>query len=294
VAESFLRRWFGGIRKVPPTVGEARAELDRIVAENPAFRAPALWLRELLPDLAPISSEHPSALSQEQARAKLVAGIPLLRDEVLAIDGKRFQRRWCRACEALEALQPDGAATALAEAVRRGRLDPLAIVQAVTTGQTKDIRVRATELGLRPDLAATLARYTLFPEFTALDAVLAPLREGIGWERGECPTCGSQPLLGEFRGLDQSRYLRCGLCASSWDAARQWCPHCDNRDHETLSFLHREGEESRCRAALCDVCHGYVKMLSTLAALSPLSLLVADVATLHLDLAAAERGYVHD
>ena len=32
-------------------------------------------------------------------------------------------------------------------------------------------------------------------------------------------------------------------------------------------------------------------MLSTLSALPPLMLLVADAATLHLDLAAADRGY---
>ena len=45
------------------------------------------------------------------------------------------------------------------------------------------------------------------------------------------------------------------------------------------------------RAAICEECRGYVKMLATLGPLSPLHLLVADVATLHLDLIAAERGY---
>ena len=45
------------------------------------------------------------------------------------------------------------------------------------------------------------------------------------------------------------------------------------------------------RAATCDECRGYVKMVTTLSALPPLALLVADAATLHLDLAAAERGF---
>jgi FdhE protein len=193
----------------------------------------------------------------------------------------------------LETLQPDGAAAALATALNRGQLDPAALVEAVTAGRADYVTARAAELGLRPELATTLTRYTLFPVFTGLGTALAPLRAGCSWGRGYCPTCGGRPLLGEFRGLDQSRYLRCGLCCASWDAARQWCPLCDNRDHEKLSFLHREGEESRCRAAVCDVCRGYVKMLSTLSQLPPLSLLVADTATLHLDLAAAERGYVH-
>ncbi len=294
MAENFLRRWFGGLRKTPPTVEEARVELDRLAAERPTFRAPVLWLRELLPDLAATPDDpHAPSLSADQARAKLIAGVPLLRGEPLAIDAKAFRRRWCRACDALETLQPDGAAAALATAVSKGRFDPAALVEAVTAGQAGYVQERAAELNLHPDLAAALVRYTLFPVFTALDTALAPLREGGGWGRGECPTCGCRPLLAEFRGLDQSRYLRCGLCAASWDAARQWCPLCDNRDHETLRFLHQEGEESRCRAALCDVCRGYVKTLSTLARLPPLSLLVADAATLHLDLAAAERGYLH-
>jgi FdhE protein len=292
MAESLLRRWFGGLRKAPPTVEEARAELDRLAAERPAFRAPVLWLRELLPDLlpSPDTSDIPK-LSPQQARAKLSAGVPLLREERLSIDAKGFRRRWCRACDALESLQPDPAAAALATAMKRGKLDPAAIVEAVLAGSAGYVRDRAVELGLHPDLAATLTRYTLFPVFTAIDAALLPLREAGQWGRGICPTCGGRPLLGEFRGLDQSRYLRCGLCSASWDAARQWCPLCDNRDHETLHFLHQEGEESRCRAALCDACRGYVKMLSTLALLPPLSLLVADAATLHLDLAAAQRGY---
>jgi FdhE protein len=294
MVESFLRKWFGGLRKEPPTVEEARVELDRLAAEMPAFRAPLLWLRALMPDLVPATDvAHVPTISPEKAHTRLNAGVPLLRGEHLTIDAKAFRRRWCRACDALEMLQPDGAAAALAAAVNGGRLDPVAIVAAVTAGDAGAIGGRAAELGLQPDLAATLTRYTLFPVFTALDAALLPLREHMGWGRGECPTCGGRPLLGEFRGLDQSRYLRCGLCAASWDVARQWCPLCNNHDHEQLSFLHRDGEESRCRAAVCDACRGYVKMLSSLSQLPPLSLLVADAATLHLDLAAAERGYIH-
>ena len=66
---------------------------------------------------------------------------------------------------------------------------------------------------------------------------------------------------------------------------------CGNHDHQGLRFLHAEGEETKYRALVCEACRGYVKMLTTLSALPPLPLLVADAATLHLDLAAAERGY---
>jgi FdhE protein len=74
---------------------------------------------------------------------------------------------------------------------------------------------------------------------------------------------------------------------------RLWCPYCGNRDHERLSFLHGDNEDQHYRASLCDACHGYVKMISTLSPLEPLQLLLADTATLHLDLAAAQRGYTN-
>ena len=45
------------------------------------------------------------------------------------------------------------------------------------------------------------------------------------------------------------------------------------------------------RAGTCAVCQGYVKWASTIFALSEPQLLVADLATVHLDLAAAERGF---
>jgi FdhE protein len=256
------------------------------------LRAPALWLREILPDLAARAGDVPvPPLSPEQARDKLASGVPLLRGERLAVDVRAFRRRWGRACDALESLQPDGAASALGAAVRNGNIDAAEVVASVTGGMTGYVRARADELGLNAELAGTLARYALFPVLVTLDAALAPLREPFAWRRGGCPTCGGKPLLAEFRGLDQARFLCCGSCAASWPADRQWCPLCDNRDHERLSFLHREGEELRCRAALCDACRGYVKTVSTLAALAPLSLLVADVATLHLDLAVADNGY---
>jgi FdhE protein len=291
VADSFLRRWWGGSRAVPAAVGELRAELDRLAAERPAFEVVFRWLGELLPDLVPGAGPGVT-MEPIQARARLAAGVPLLRGERLNVDGDEFRRRWGKACAALEARQPDGAAKALADAVRRGRLDPGEMAGAVVAGEPGAVGNRAEALGLDAGLAASLLRFALFPAFAALEAALAPLRAGTAWEQGYCPTCGSWPLLGEFRGLDQSRFLRCGLCAAGWEVSRLWCPFCGNRDHTRLGSFHREGEEGKYGAAVCDACRGYVKMVATLSALPPLHLLVADAATLHLDLAASGRGYL--
>ncbi len=286
---SFLGRWFGRGQVAHPAVEELQAELDRLAGARPGLRPLARWLRELLPELLPAAGRTLPALDSQRAADRLRSGIPLLRDETLSIDPAALRQRWQRACSLLAAQRPEAAA--LVEAVDSGRLDLGGMLAAVVRGRPGTVRARAVALGLDPILTTTLLRFTLFMEFTGLAEALAPLREGIAWDRGHCPTCGSEPLLGEFRGLDQSRFLRCGLCATGWEVPRQWCPYCGNRDHGRLAFLHAEAEETRYRASLCDACRRYLKMLSTLSALPPLHLLVADLATLHLDLAASAQGY---
>src|SRR5262249_40832484 len=160
------------------------------------------------------------------------------------------------------------------------------MTQQILAGRPEEVHAQADALGLDAGLAAMVLRLTLFPVLTHVAAALAPLRRPAGWERGYCPTCGSWPLLGEFRGLEQARLLRCGLCASEWGFPRLRCPFCANADHRQLGYLHVEGEEGKYRAATCSICRAYVKMQTTLVGLSPPALLAADVQTMHLDLAA--------
>jgi len=70
------------------------------------------------------------------------------------------------------------------------------------------------------------------------------------------------------------------------------CPFCGTRDHHLLGYLHVDGEEGKYRAATCEACRGYIKMISTLGPLSGPQLLVAELATMHLDLAALARNYL--
>jgi FdhE protein len=294
VALNFLGKWFGGNRADAQVVAEVRAELDRLAAERPAFAAPVRWLWELLPDLVPLSdSVTPPILDASLARDKLIGGVPLLRGAPLTIGAKAFSKRWQRACAARQAVQPDDSVAALADTMKRGRLDAQALVDAVVAGRSEGVRALAEREQLDAGLVTTVLRFTLFPLLTGIATKLAPLREGIAWDHGYCPTCGSWPLLGEFRGLDQSRFLRCGLCADGWEVPRLWCPYCGCRDHAQIAFWQVEGEELKWRVAACNQCRGYVKMVASLSALPPLALLVADAATLHLDLVAAERGYVN-
>jgi FdhE protein len=278
--------------QLPQPVGEALLELTRLVEARPALRDPARVLGKILPALfeGP-PHEPPPSLPAERAAEKLGGGLPLLRGEDLRLDEPTFRSRWLTVCRVLEEGEGGDAARALADAVRAGRLRPQELLVEVLAGRPEGIHGRAESLGLDPALTAMVLRLTLFPVLARWAAALAPARQGVPWGQGYCPTCGSWPLLAEFRGLEQIRFLRCGLCASAWEYPRLLCAFCGNRDHRQLGYFHAEGEESGRRAATCDACGSYVKTVSTLAALSEPALLVADLATLHLDLAAAERGY---
>lgn len=292
MAGGIFHKLFGRPVTLAPDVAEALAEVNRIAQERPALAGPAHVLADVLPGLyATPATETAPALDSERASAKLAGGVPLLRGESLALDVAAFRQRWLHVCEAVRQHQGSDAAQALADAMRRGTLDGREWTQEVLAGRPEVIHARADALGLDAGLAATILRLTLFPVFVPISASLEPLRERVRWEQGFCPTCGSWPLLGEFRGLEQTRVLRCGLCATAWEFPRLRCAFCSTTDHRQLGYFHAEGEEGKYRAATCDVCRGYVKMLSTLTALSPPQLLVADVATMHLDLAAAERGF---
>jgi RNA polymerase subunit RPABC4/transcription elongation factor Spt4 len=282
VAETFLRRWFGR-RPAAPAADEARAEIDRVLADRPELRGPLAWLRAVLDDLVPVAGLASVPLpSPDAARAKLLAGTPLLRGEPVAFAEAELTRRWERFRRALPPATPAPLAPGADPVLAGGRVDPFALMRVI----------RGDDLPPGRGMVHTLTRFVRFPALVPIADATEPLRRGVPWDRGCCPVCGGPPLLGEFRGLDQSRFLRCGECAASWEVPRQWCPACGNRDHETLGFLSREGEETRYRVATCDACRSGVKMLSTLSALPPLMLLVADAATLHLDLAAADHGYL--
>jgi FdhE protein len=180
----------------------------------------------------------------------------------------------------------------LVDSLRKGALSANALCDELLSGQPEKIRIQAETLNVDPGLLVTVLRLVLFPVLTPINAALLPLRQGAAWQHGYCPTCGSWPLLGEFRGLEQTRFLRCALCSGQWEFPRLQCPFCGTHDHSVLGYLHVDGDEAKGRAYTCDACHGYVKMLTTLTALTGPQLLVQEVASIHLDLAAAERGFL--
>ncbi len=291
MSQSFFKRLFGQSATVAPAVAEAIAELQRLSQDQPALARHAQTLAAALPIVcADVALDADWRLPADRIAAKWAAGMPLLRGETPPLIPAEFTQRWLALCDILTGQIGKEPARALAKAMRQGELPVNELMGWVLAGQLTALHARADVLGLDADLAATFLRWTLFPLLTRLQQSLASLLPAERWPLGFCPICGAWPILGEFRGLEQVRFLRCGLCAAAWEFPRLCCPFCDNTDHRQLGYFHTEGDEGK-RVATCDACRGYVKMVTALTPLTPQRLLVADVATLHLDLVAAERGY---
>ncbi|NTU78306.1 MAG: formate dehydrogenase accessory protein FdhE [Chloroflexales bacterium] len=285
-----IGRLLGRRAPPPPEIAAALDALARLAEEEPTLSEAAALQGALLRAAAaapPLVAEVD--LAEAEAARKLAAGVPLLRGEDLRLDPAALRAAFARLADAARKHNLPGA-DAVAEALRRGALEPAALARAVLDGDPEPLALIVGGLGLPGDLARTLLRWSLFGPLSALAERLAPLRAAAAWGHGYCPTCGGWPLLAEQRGLEQQRYLRCGLCASSWGSDRLVCPFCASRDYEQLGYLFLDGKEQR-RAATCDACRGYLKVLNALTPIPPYELPVLDLATLYLDMVALERGY---
>jgi FdhE protein len=109
------------------------------------------------------------------------------------------------------------------------------------------------------------------------------------WLKGYCPICGSLPSLSLLKEETGKRYLLCSYCGYLWRIDRLLCPFCNNREQGSLHYFYGEGEESY-RIDLCDKCNQYIKT-ADLRRIEEFDPILEDLATLHLDILATQKGY---
>jgi FdhE protein len=111
------------------------------------------------------------------------------------------------------------------------------------------------------------------------------------WTEGYCPVCGAWPALAEVRGIERSRYFRCGRCGNEWQSSPLSCPYCSTTNHEELVSLVPEKSGTNSVIEACKRCLGYVKTFTKLQGSPPDKILLDDLATVELDVAALDQGY---
>ncbi|HEX3179289.1 MAG TPA: formate dehydrogenase accessory protein FdhE [Methylomirabilota bacterium] len=209
----------------------------------------------------------------------------------------------------------DGRAPALAGATLRVERDAVQrLIEALFTAsgvaglQRAATRTNALEL-LSASIDLDAARFSSLAEaagapasaFAAVAPLVAvPWLQACGERRRNaaaaadtawCPVCGAWAALAEARGLERERRLRCTRCGADWRTSWLACPFCENDDHTQLASLVAPEVGDVRKVDACNVCRGYVKTVTTLAAADAGSVRLLDLATVDLDVAAVERGY---
>ncbi len=141
----------------------------------------------------------------------------------------------------------------------------------------------------RPPMLDDVLALALRP-FLARAAHVAGQRLALDqWGRSWCPFCGAWPDFAVYQD-DQQRRLICGRCASRWDWRLVGCPWCGNDDPAELPGF--TSADRLYRVCACNVCRRYLKAYHARGAARPVLPEVDLMATLPLDAAAAQRGYV--
>jgi FdhE protein len=113
----------------------------------------------------------------------------------------------------------------------------------------------------------------------------------VSWVEGYCPVCGSLPVFAEVRGIERNRYFRCGRCGAEWHARALYCPYCAMSDHDELVALVPQKAGSNAVIDACRRCLGYVKTFNRLQGCPPGTVMLEDLASVDLDVAAIEHGF---
>ena len=149
----------------------------------------------------------------------------------------------------------------------------------------------AGSMDVSPEMISLLLYLAVKPSVEAGARQLAARLTGTQENQSSCPVCGSAPIIGELDAEGQ-QWIHCGLCWHRWPVKRLACPFCHNRDSSSLEYLYSE-DEPEYRVNLCGGCRRYLKVADTRKMDRGFYPPLEQVASLHLDMLAVEKGYRH-
>jgi FdhE protein len=224
----------------------------------------------------------PKPPAPQEMKVPLLSGAALnLEPAVVGAWSQRLLRSACQSGAPKMAALQDG---------RLARLEAGDLFKPALCQNWQALRAIATELGVDADALQAVAALVPVPFLQACHRRWRPSLSQ-SWSEGYCFVCGAWPILAEVRGIERSRYLRCGRCGASWQSRCLCCCYCGMTDHEELVSLVPEKSGANAVIEACKRCHGYVKTFSTLQGSAPIKVMVDDLASVDLDIAALELGY---
>lgn len=229
---------------------------------------------------------EPISVKKEWKDLLAKEGFPLLEKKDFPLDLETSTDLFCALCGIGKEATPRMAKEVekIEDLLRQEKMD----LKKAFTDEGKTDRL-AQEFGLDAIVFGFLIRESLRPSIDAGAEKLLSEIDSRSWMKGICPVCGSLPFLSLLKETEGKRFLLCSFCGHPWRSDRIFCPFCENREQPLLNYFFAEGEEIY-RIDTCDRCHQYIKTVDTrdFEVFDPG---LEDLATLHLDLLASEKGY---
>jgi FdhE protein len=259
-------------------------DLPALERRHPEWKPWLAVIEEVLSETANRKWDAVVPVRSERQHGK----IPLLADAVVRVDdrvaGRLLDQLLRIACRS------GSPKLATLEAARRAGADPLTLFEAALCQQSDRLEQAAALLHTDPEALQAIAALVPIPFLHACNRRWASLKSE-SWTEGYCPVCGAWPTFTEVRGIERSRYFRCGRCGGEWQAQCLFCPYCGMTDHRELASLVPQKSGASGVIDACNRCLGYVKTFTTLQGSPPTKILLDDLASVDFDIAAVERGY---
>jgi FdhE protein len=233
------------------------------------------------------------AIEPAWARSQQAAGRPLVRFSDIPLEWSDFRLTLRQTADILirfDALERPDYDRIVALGRDGNALEPLvARWYNASSGVEPGSGPRHRELADAPAGLDQVFVLALRPFLARCAEALTPQIDLASWNHGHCPICGWEADFAVITpGAD--RRLFCGRCVAQWSFAPLTCPFCANDDRALItSFATRDG---RYRVYACDVCRRYLKAYDARHSQRAVMVAVDTIATLPLDAAAMQRGYV--
>ena len=279
--------------RAPRPESRETVELKELRAAQPDL-APAVEMQLALVEMqrrvqgrVPLPWIHPEA---SWLAAQQQAGRPAVRFGDIPLEWSDFRLTLRQTADILrryDALDSVEHERILALARDGNTLEPLVTRWYETTSGVEGARTKVDEPGV-PNLDQVLL-LAMRPFLARCAEALSQRADFSSWSHGHCPFCGWEP---EFAVITPTadRRLICGRCLAQWTFDALACPFCGNDDRALVtSFATRDG---KYRVYACDVCRRYLKAYDGRKANRPVMVAVDTIATLPLDAAAMQRGYI--
>jgi FdhE protein len=260
--------------------------LEGIKRQHPEWKPWLAVIQELLRETedAKWDAFVPDRTSAQQIKAPLLAGVTVALDmrSVLRLLDQLIRTAYRSGTAKMATLKP----------VLHAELDVVGLFRASLCQEGDELRKNAAGLGVEPEAFEAVTALVAVPFLQACNRRWSSAKR-IGWMEGYCPVCGAWPGFAEVRGIERSRYFRCGRCGGEWQAHCLFCPYCGMTDHNELASLVPEKAGASSVIEACKRCLGYVKTFTKLQGSPATRVILDDLASVDLDVAAFEQGYRH-